>query len=99
MNILSFGEISKISNSRYSLVMLVSKRAREIVDGDEPLVETTHERPVSIALDEASQGAISFCSKEEEEAQRALWKEMELKEAERLESEKEFSEEEMSQEG
>lgn len=76
MNILSFREISKISNSRYSLVMLVSKRAREIVDGDEPLVDTKMERPVSIALDEAKQRAIMFCSQEEEEAQRAEWEQI-----------------------
>lgn len=76
MNILSFREISKISDSRYSLVMLVSKRAREIVAGDEPLVDTELERPVSIAIDEARQKAIMFCSKDEEDAQRAEWEEM-----------------------
>lgn len=56
--------------------MLVSKRAREIVAGDDPLVETNMERPVSIAIDEARQKAITFCSKEEEEAQRTEWEEI-----------------------
>ncbi|WP_322622672.1 DNA-directed RNA polymerase subunit omega, partial [Aedoeadaptatus coxii] len=31
---MSFGEIAKITDSRYELATLVSNRAREIVDGD-----------------------------------------------------------------
>ena len=32
---------SKVVNSRYSIVMATSKRARQLIDGEEPLVETT----------------------------------------------------------
>lgn len=52
MIIPSFEEIKKVTDSRYKLVMLVSKRARKIVEGSEPLEETDLQKPVSIALDE-----------------------------------------------
>lgn len=68
MNILSFGEISKITNSRYALATLVSNRARELVDGEEALIDTDLENPVSISLEEISQGAVKFTSKERFEA-------------------------------
>ncbi|WBW49259.1 DNA-directed RNA polymerase subunit omega [Peptoniphilus equinus] len=60
MNIPSFKELKEITNSRYGLVILVSKRARKIVDGNTPLIDTKEEKPVSIAIDEATQGAITF---------------------------------------
>ena len=64
MNILSFGETSKITNSRYALATLVSNRARELVDGEETLIDTDLENPVSISLEEINQGAVKFTSKE-----------------------------------
>ena len=68
MNILSFGEISKITNSRYALATLVSNRARELVDGEEALIDTDLENPVSISLEEINQRAVKFTSKESFEA-------------------------------
>lgn len=52
MIIPSFEEIRKVTDSRYGLVMLVSKRARKIVDGAAPLKETSLIKPVSIAIEE-----------------------------------------------
>ncbi len=50
---------TKIVNSRYSIVMATAKRAREIVDGSMPYVETHEsEKPLSIAIDELYQGKI-----------------------------------------
>lgn len=60
MKIPSFNEIKKVSNSRYELVMLVSKRARKLVDGEPPLVETTEDKPVSTAMEEILEGKIVF---------------------------------------
>ena len=41
-----------VINSRYSIVMATAKRARQIVDGDEPLVKVSRgEKPLSIAVD------------------------------------------------
>ena len=45
-----------VINSRYSIVMATAKRARQIVDGDEPLVKVSRgEKPLSIAVDELNQ--------------------------------------------
>lgn len=90
MNILSFGEISKITDSRYELATLVSNRAREIVDGDEALIDTELENPVSISIEEVNEGAVKFTSKErfmeiqEEKKRRAeeLERELELSQGE-----------------
>ena len=41
-----------VINSRYSIVMATAKRARQIVDGDEPLINAAEgEKPLSIAVD------------------------------------------------
>lgn len=46
--------------SKYTLVMVTSKRAREIIDGSVPLVETNSMKPVTIALEELLEGKIEF---------------------------------------
>ncbi len=57
-----------VVNSRYSIVMATSKRARQIVDGEEPLVEGMEERkPLSIAVEELYQGKVKILSDETEE--------------------------------
>jgi len=44
---------TKIVNSRYSIVLATSKRARQIIDGSTPLVSAKPgEKPLSIAIDE-----------------------------------------------
>jgi DNA-directed RNA polymerase subunit omega len=44
---------TKIVNSRYSIVLATSKRARQIIDGSTPLVSAkSQEKPLSIAIDE-----------------------------------------------
>ena len=48
-------------NSRYSIVMAAAKRAREIIDGSEPMVTVKGaDKPLSIAIDEMSQGKIKI---------------------------------------
>lgn len=50
---------TKVVNSRYSIVMATAKRAREIIDGAEPLVDTKDgEKPLPIAIDELNQAKI-----------------------------------------
>ncbi len=57
-----------VVNSRYSIVMATSKRARQIVDGEEPLVEGMEERkPLSVAVEELYQGKVKILSDETEE--------------------------------
>lgn len=57
-----------VINSRYSIVMATAKRARQIVDGDEPLVKVSRgEKPLSTAVDELNQGAIRILAEDEVE--------------------------------
>lgn len=57
---------TKVVNSRYSIVMATAKRARELIDGNEPLVETKgNEKPLSVAIDELNQGKLKIVGEEE----------------------------------
>ncbi|MBR3039066.1 MAG: DNA-directed RNA polymerase subunit omega [Lachnospiraceae bacterium] len=47
-----------IVNSRYSIVMATSKRARQIIDGAEPLVKAGDRKPLSIAVEELQESKI-----------------------------------------
>lgn len=51
-------ELLAMVDSRYSLVIAVSKRARQIVDGERVLIETNSKKPVTIATNEFFQGKI-----------------------------------------
>ena len=58
----------KIVNSRYSIVLATSKRARQLIDGEMPLVETRQgEKPLSIAIDELNQGKIKIVAETAEQ--------------------------------
>ena len=59
---------TKIVNSRYSFVLATSKRARQLIDGEMPLVDVHGgEKPLSIAIDELNQGKIKIIAENEEE--------------------------------
>ena len=58
-------------NSRYSLVLATSKRARQLIAGAEPLVpNTAGKKPLSIAIDELYKGEVKIVAAtgEEEDA-------------------------------
>lgn len=55
-----------VVSSRYSIVMATSKRARQIIAGDEPLVESAGKKPLSIAVEELNEGKIKIINDEEE---------------------------------
>ena len=57
---------TKVVNSRYSIVMATAKRARQIVNGDEPLVDGDSEKPLSVAIEELNQGMIKIIGDAEE---------------------------------
>lgn len=44
--------------NRFSLITLVRKRARNLVDGSPPLVETESRNPVTVALEEIHGGKV-----------------------------------------
>ncbi len=50
------------ADCRYTLVVEVSKRARQLVDGIPPLIDAKDKEnmPVSIAIDEVNRGLISY---------------------------------------
>ena len=60
------GEVPVV-NSLYSIVMATSKRARQIIAGEEPLVPAKGRKPLSIAVDELNQGKIKIMGDEKEE--------------------------------
>ena len=56
-----------VVNSRYSIVMATSKRARQIIDGSEPMVGSDKgEKPLSIAVKELFDGDLKILSEDEE---------------------------------
>ena len=57
-----------VVNSRYSIVMATSRRARQIISGEKPLVPAAEgTKPLSVAVEELNQGKIKILSDEEEE--------------------------------
>lgn len=56
----SFRELAERGDSRYTLVILASKRARKIIEGEKPLVETNSKKAVSIALEEIMADKITY---------------------------------------
>ena len=56
---------TKIVNSRYSIVLATAKRARQIIDGEMPLVPVKDgEKPLSIAIDELNSGKIKIIAED-----------------------------------
>lgn len=55
-----------VVNSRYSIVMATSKRARQLIAGDEALVPERTNKPLSVAIEELNQGKIKILSDDEE---------------------------------
>lgn len=59
---------TKIVNSRYSIMLATSKRARQLIDGEMPLVDVHGgEKPLSIAIDELNQGKIKIIAENAED--------------------------------
>lgn len=54
----SFRELEEISKSRYRIAMMAAKRAKEIMNGDKPLVKGTGAKPVTIAIEEIMAGKV-----------------------------------------
>lgn len=57
----SINEIRKKADSRYTLVVLAAKRARDIIDGKPMLVEDGNlEKPVSVSAEEIAEDYITY---------------------------------------
>jgi len=47
-------------DSKYTLVVEVAKRARQLVDGEKPLIEGDISKPVTLAINEVNNGLIYY---------------------------------------
>ena len=56
----SINEIRKRADSRYTLVILAAKRARDLIEGKPRLTEEDSEIPVSIAAHEIYEDLITY---------------------------------------
>jgi len=56
----SINDLSGKADSRYTLVVLAAKRARDIIDGKPVLTDVKAERPVSIATNEIAEDLITY---------------------------------------
>lgn len=56
-----------VVTSRYSIVMATSKRARQIIAGDDELVDGKGKKPLSVAVEELNQGMIKILNEENAE--------------------------------
>ena len=51
----SFKKLSEINNSRYALCVMVSKRARMLIDGKDTKLKKAKAQPVTTALEEVKE--------------------------------------------
>jgi len=77
-----------VVNSRYSIVLAASKRARQIIGGGEPLVDGTGKKALSIAVEELNEGKVKIMAEEAEEEVAEAETEM-IEEVEEAEAEEE----------
>ena len=56
----SINKLREVVDSRYTLVVLAAKRARQLLSGDEPKVAAKSSKDVTIALEEISEGDILY---------------------------------------
>ena len=53
-------ELLKHADTRYTLVVEASKRAREIVSGSAPAINAEGMKPLKIAVEEINRGMLSY---------------------------------------
>ena len=61
------GELLEKVDCRYTLAVEASKRAREIIAGSLPLIDTKETKPLSIAIEEINRKLITYSRDEEAE--------------------------------
>lgn len=81
-----------VVSSRYSIVIATSKRARQIIDGDEALVAGNYKKPLSLAVDEIDQGKVKILPEDAEIEDEIMLSEDEDESAEDMEDSEEAGE-------
>lgn len=51
--------LEKVEN-RYTLVTITSKRARQLIEGEKPLINVNSTKPLTIAVNEVNDKAITY---------------------------------------
>lgn len=62
------GELLSKVDCRYTLAVEASKRARELIGGSLPLIDTKDNNPLSVAIEEINRGLITYSRSEEAES-------------------------------
>ena len=60
----AIGELLKKVDCRYTLAVEASKRARELIGGGLPLIDTKDNNPLTIAIEEINRGLITYTREE-----------------------------------
>lgn len=60
-------EAAPVVNSRYSIVLATSKRARQLIAGDKAFVDDRGKKALSVAVEELYKGKVKILSEEEQE--------------------------------
>lgn len=56
-----------VVQSRYSIVLATAKRARQIIAGDETLIDAEGKKPLSVAVEELYESKVKIVGDDEEE--------------------------------
>ena len=65
----SIGELLEKVDCLYTLTVESSKRARELIGGSLPLIDTKDTNPLSIAIEEINRGLITYSRREDVEGE------------------------------
>ncbi|MDP4144682.1 MAG: DNA-directed RNA polymerase subunit omega [Bacillota bacterium] len=61
----SIVDLKQKTGDRYSLVVITSKRARQLIAGAKPLVDINSNKPLTVAINEVNQSKFTFESSKE----------------------------------
>ncbi|NLA53382.1 MAG: DNA-directed RNA polymerase subunit omega [Clostridiales bacterium] len=60
-------QLRKKTDSTYTLVVQAARRARQLMDGAQSLVEDDEQKPLTLAIEEINRGLITYHRKLEDE--------------------------------
>ena len=64
----AIGELEKVTQSRYALVTITAKRARQLLEASEQNGTPLSDKPVKLAINDIAQGKVRCKEKTEEES-------------------------------
>lgn len=56
----SIVDLLKIVENRYTLITITAKRARQLIQGEKPLIDIDSTKPVTVAINEISSGLVTY---------------------------------------